>query len=289
MEGFPGSSPDEIARKLADWRDGRSEWRQGDCVLQPCDFFWQVDPRFPLTPAGRDAAAEDAEIATQAFSGAVVLTQTCDIVRSCEDRPFLEVAPLVEVELARFAEIKKGKQPGYLYLPALAEKRLVGDLSRPMTVEKSLVAGWERVPGWRRDQEGQNLSRAIVRRLERFAFPDDIVLMYGKWERRIKEKHGKTSSEGQALDRILEIRVEAAPCWDAASVEITFLCILPEDSDDLESEVVAQIPIWENLIEKPQRVVGVCFEVERLSTLTALRYLASARMDFDHLSARKVE
>ena len=156
-----------------------------------------------------------------------------------------------------------------------------------MTVEKSVVAGWERVPGWRHDQEGQNLSQAIVRRLERFAFPDDIVQMYRRWEHRIKDKHGKASPEGQLLDQILEIRVEATPCWDAPSVEITMICILPEDSGSLECEVIAQIPIWEGLLAKPPRVVGVCFEVERLSTLTAQRYLASARMDFEHLSAPK--
>lgn len=277
MEGFPGSSPEEIARRLADWREERCDWRQGDCVLQPTDFLW-------LAKAEVD---EGEEVAAQTFPGAVVLTQTCDIVRSCDARPFLEVAPLIEVEPPRLAEISKGKQPGYLYVPALAEMRLVGDLSRPMTVEKSVVAGWVRVPGWTSDQEGRDLSRAIVRRLERFAFPDDIVSMYDKWQRRIKEKHGKASPEGQVLLQLSEIRVEACPDWDAEEVDITFLCIVPEGSGDLEDQVLAQFPAWEALIEKPKRVARVEFDVERLSDLSALRYLASSRMDFDHLSARK--
>jgi len=287
MEGFPGSSPEEIARRLADWREERSDWRQGDCVLQPSDFLWLTDVHFPLTEAGKAAAEEEAEVAAQTFLGAVVLTQTCDIVRSCDERHFLEVAPLVEVEPPQLSEIRKGKQLGYLYVPALTEKRLVGDLSRPMTVEKSVVAGWERVPGWSSDQEGRDLSRAIVRRLERFAFPDDIVKMYGNWERKIKKVHGKASPEGQVLLQLSEIRVEACPGWDAEEVDITFLCIVPEECGELEDQVLAQFPAWEALIEKPKRVAKVEFDVERLSTLSALRYLASSRMDFDHLSARK--
>lgn len=36
-----------------------------------------------------------------------------------------------------------------------------------------------------------------------------------------------------------------------------------------------------------EAIASVDFDVERLSTLTAQRYLASTRIDFDHLSARK--
>ncbi len=287
MEEFPDSSSEKIEQRLADWREEQCEWRQGDCVIQSCDFLWLTDVRYPLTEAGRNAATEDAEVAAQTFPGAVVLTQTCDVVRSCDKRPFLEVAPLIVVEPNHLAEIKRGRQPGYLFLPALEERRLVGDLSRPMAVEKSVVAGWDRIPGWEHDHEALALSRAIVRRLERFAFPNDIVQMYGKWEQRIKKKHGKASPEGQLLDQILEIRVEADPGWEADSIAVTFLCILPEGNESLEKEVLAQFPEWEALIEKPQRVASVSLDVERLSTLTAQRYLASSRMDFDHLSARK--
>lgn len=287
MEEFPDTSSEDFHRRLADWREEKCEWRQGDCVLQPCDFLWLVDARAPLTDPGKDAVDEGADVATQGFPGAVVLTQTCDIVRSWEMRPYLEIAPLVEVPEDQFREIAKGRQPGYLHIPALESRRLVGDLSRPMCVEKSVVAGWKRVPGWSRDEEGLKLSSAIVRRLERFAFPNDIVEMYGRWERCVKKRHGKASPEGKLLDQIREIRVEANPHWDAECVEITFLCILPEDSGDLEERVLAQIPSWEAMLEKPGRVRNASFDVERLSTLTALRYLASARMDFDHLSARK--
>ncbi|MBK9577822.1 MAG: hypothetical protein IPO40_12155 [Fibrobacteres bacterium] len=286
MEEFPASTPEEIERRLADWREEKCAWRQGDCVLQPFDFLWLTDARNPLTEAGKGAVAGGADVAGQTFPGAVVLTQTCDIVRSWDKRPFLEVAPLIEVDAAQFEQIRKGKQPGYLFIPALSGSRLVGNLSQPMTVEKSVVAGWQRVPGWEFDQDGQNLSRSIIRRLERFAFPDDIVQMYDKWECRIKGKHGKASPEGQLLDRLLEIRVEAKPSWDAKAIEVTFLCIRPEDSKQIESQVIDQIPSWETMIEKPSRVTKVEFTVEPLSSLSALRYLSSARMDFDHLSAR---
>lgn len=283
MEDFPPSSFSEIERRLADWKAESCEWRQGDCVLQACDFFWQIDPRFPLTDESKEATSEDS-VAAQEFPGAVVLTQTCDIVRSWESKPFLEVAPLVEVEPASLEAIRKGRQPGYLFVPALIGDRLVGDLSRTMCVEKSVVAAWHRIPGWERDEDGQKLARDIVRRLERFAFPDDIVAMYRRWEGRIKDKHGRNTAEGKLLDALSEIRVEVSPNWGGRDLEITFLLILPEDRQGLEAQMDAQIPAWRDMLMKPTRVKSVSFVVERLSTLTAIRYLASARMDFDHLS-----
>lgn len=83
-----------------------SEWSQGDCTIG--DDFWFVtrfvrvafalrNPHRPLTPAAEDVAAET-DLAESAVSGFVVVTQTCDLVRSCADRPFLEISPLVEVD-----------------------------------------------------------------------------------------------------------------------------------------------------------------------------------------------
>ena len=48
----------------------------------------------PLTAAGKAAVVEGAENAETSVSGFAVLTQTCDLVRHCGDRPFAEVSPL---------------------------------------------------------------------------------------------------------------------------------------------------------------------------------------------------
>jgi hypothetical protein len=47
---------------------------------------------------GRVAAEADADLAKQQVLGLVVVTQSCDVVRSCTERPYVEVCPLVEVD-----------------------------------------------------------------------------------------------------------------------------------------------------------------------------------------------
>jgi hypothetical protein len=120
-----------------------SNWSQGDCTIgDDCWFVTRFDPQHPLTPSSKDVAAADADadLAESAVSGFVVVTQTCDLVRSCLDRPFLEISPLVKVDAERLTEIKRIKRPSYAYIAGVAARFLVADLDRVMTVEKAVVA-----------------------------------------------------------------------------------------------------------------------------------------------------
>ena len=77
-------------------------------------------------------------------AGVVILTQTCDIVRNCVKRPFIEAAPLVEVDEDNARQVERGYFPNYATIPALRSLRLVADLDRVLTFEKSIVANWVR-------------------------------------------------------------------------------------------------------------------------------------------------
>lgn len=44
-----------------------------------------------------------------------------------------------------------------------------------MTVEKAVVAQWERKEGCLNDQEIRDLGIALTRKRARFAFPDDFI------------------------------------------------------------------------------------------------------------------
>lgn len=79
-----------------------------------------------------------------------MVTQTCDIVRSCAERPFIEVAPLVEVNEQLLYEIKRCR-PQFAYISGISQLNLVVDLDRVMTVEKAVVASWQRQPGCHND------------------------------------------------------------------------------------------------------------------------------------------
>jgi len=128
-------------------------WRQGDCTLEPQWFVHRINPSLTLTAAGSAAAREGAELAEQQVNGLVVVSQTCDIVRACQERPYLEVCPLVRVSDEALHQIERGRKPAYAYLPQLADRRFVADLDRTMTVEKALVLSWSRTPGCASDTE----------------------------------------------------------------------------------------------------------------------------------------
>ena len=86
---------DDAGREQVD--EQLSAWRQGDCVIGEHWFLFRTNSECPLTGNAVAAVTEGAENAETAVRGFAVLTQTCDLVRHCVDRPFVEVSPFVEV------------------------------------------------------------------------------------------------------------------------------------------------------------------------------------------------
>lgn len=85
-------------------------WRQGDCVLGDHWFAYRIQSELPLTPEAENAAKEDVDLAEAAVRGFVVISQTCDVVRGCASRPFVEVCPLVVVEEGQLHQIHRGSE-----------------------------------------------------------------------------------------------------------------------------------------------------------------------------------
>lgn len=197
------------------------EWRQGDLALEEFWFVHVGDGAAPLTAAAAEASGGAQALTTEVL-GLVVLTQTCDIVRSCVTRPYVEVAPLVRVSEDDLRQVKRGRRPAHATLPALEKDLLVADLDRVMTVEKSMVASWRRTPGFTRDADGRAFAQALARKRVRFAFPDDFTLLAKKLQARLGDKHDKNTDEGRGLRALREIRVCASPSWNAPSTEIFF-------------------------------------------------------------------
>ena len=50
------------------------------------------------------------------------------------------------------------------YVPATVGKRLVAELDRTMTVEKAIVAGWTRIPGWETGDDLRDFARSLARK-----------------------------------------------------------------------------------------------------------------------------
>jgi len=72
-------------------------WRQGDCVVGEQWFVHRFAPTEPLTPESVELADGELDLVEVPVRGLVLLSQSCDVVRSAHQSPFLEVAPLVMV------------------------------------------------------------------------------------------------------------------------------------------------------------------------------------------------
>lgn len=204
-----------VGNKRDDWAKEvdtiLQEWCQGDYVLGEHWFVHRFNPQRSLTQDSENYAQEETDILESEVRGFVVVTQTCDIVRTCTSRPFIEVVPLVEVDEPSLREVQKSRRPQYAYIPGAAGLKLVADLDRVMTVEKPVLAEWERQSGCFNDEEIRALGQALARKRARFAFPDDFNEFAKKLQKRLKEKHDKQSDEGEALRALREIRVSAEP------------------------------------------------------------------------------
>jgi hypothetical protein len=262
-------------------------WRQGDCVLGEQWFALRFDPKHPLSFSAQTAATEGGDLAEEQVLGFVVVTQTCDIVRSCSERPFVEVCPLVEVDDSKLQEITRGRRPAYAFMPELANQRLVADLDRTMTVEKPVVAKWLRTPGWSSDDEARAFAQALARKRVRFAFPDDFTELAKKLQRRLVDKHEKNTEEGRGLRALREIRVQAIPSWDANSIELLFWFIRDDDDANFEGKNWAELlEEWLKLLPKSGRYVKIDGQVVTMNELTGADYVGSDPLDLDHLSSR---
>ena len=267
-------------------------WRQGDCILGEHWFVHRFSPTHPLTEEAAKIAADTAgsgvDLAESEVRGLMVASQSCDVVRSCSDRPFVEVCPLVELTEDVPKEVERGRRPQVAYVPGVALRRLAADLDRVMTVEKSIVATWERTPGCEDDPARRSLAAALARKRVRFAFPDDFAVVARKLQSRLGDKHDKNSDEGRGLRALREIRVRAAPSWGASGIDVFFWFIRNDDDADFGGKSWAKLlEDWLKLVPASGRFRSVDGLVITLEDLTARDYVESDPLDLDYLSTRE--
>ena len=273
-----------------------SEWRQGDVSChESIEFLHFADLDQPHSPPAlklfRQAGETEAQefgiqpILDKAIEGVVILTQTCDLIGSCRDRPYVEVAPLVKVPQQFAEEVRLGKRCGFAYVPCMEKNSLVADLDRIMTVEKAVLGMWSRIEGRITAREARDFRNAIGRKRSWFAFPDKFVEAMVDVRNHFRIKHSKQTDEGNHLRALREIRVDAKPSWNAPDVDITFWFIKDEDPTPC---------MWDSFIEQwiskfrssPGLRVGGC-EVRALSEMTAQEYVESDSFELDSLTIKR--
>ena len=256
-------------------------WRQGDLALDEKWFVQVGDGSSPLTDAAAQAGPGIQALTVECV-GLVVVSQTCDVVRTCTDRHFIEVSPLIRVQKDEAERAAKGYLPSRG--PIAVSLDLVADLDRTMTVEKAIVAAWKRTPGWTSDADIRRFAQALARKRKRFAFPDDLGRSVAKLRKRMLDRHGRNSDEGRAVTALVEIRVTAAPSWGSSS-EVFLTFVRPEATPLITDENWAEhLEGWLDLCEPTGSIKSIDGAVLPLSGMTAQEYVDSDPLDLDHLS-----
>jgi len=224
------------------------------------------------------------EMAAEDVVGWVILTQTCDVVRSCKFRPYIEVAPLVRVSEEILYGARRKRRFNFAYIPAAAPLGLAADLSRTMTVEKAVIAGLPRTPGWTKDKEIVEIADAFARKWRRFAFPDDFNVAVRDLLQHIKRRHDRQSRVGFHLRALAEIRVMASPSWDSDRVSLRLLFIISDEPADTDFDWPTFVGECNGMIDTSGRFTTREAVARKLDDLTAREYSLSQHLELDHLS-----
>lgn len=268
------------------------QWRQGDFFLSDDLFFIHLaDLACPLTSEANQIAAERSEAGeslevegiASTVCGYVVITQTCDIVRNCETRSYIELSPLVEVTPSVLKETRLLRRPALAFIPGASNENLVADLDRIITIEKSILRSYARISGCNDDSERRAFADALARHRTRPAFPDDFNKCMGPLRDHLKKIHRYEDAEGLLIQSIGEIRVSASPNWDTDKIEILVWFILLDQVAPPTRDISQYIDKWLSLFgtsEKYSLEAVVC----RLEEMKASEYVGSDRLDLDQLS-----
>jgi hypothetical protein len=244
-----------------------AKWEQGDIAAPPSGAS--------VTVPGSDSVEHLA-----------VLTQTCDIRRSVVERPFLSLAPIVQLDGANVALAARGRLPRFAPL-LLDGETVFADLDRIVTVHKQDMVEWHRTPGVAGTEERRRFANNCGRKFARAALPNDLASALDKFRRRVIKKHGKSSREGAALDLLEDIRVTGTPSWDASEIDV-FVLLCPASEEELDAfgagELEQFAESWLDLCVPHGAICSIEGSVIPLDQLSAREYVDSDPLDLGHLS-----
>lgn len=221
------------------------------------------------------------------MKGLVVVSQSCDIVRECSKSECVEVGPIVLIEDdSALEEIRKRRRTRYAYLPGLADRKLVADLERTMTVEKAVVAGWSRIAGCTTDRERATFAEALARKRRRFAFPDGFNAGLRRFRDRIKRAEGKATPEGLLIVALDEIRVQASPNWEGAKVTVFFWFLAEREKITDFDAARGIVQGWMSAVNLSGAFVLAepAFGIVEPQDMTVDQYQTSYALDYDDIS-----
>ena len=225
-----------------------SNWSQGD-VAGPMLWTWVTDAK-PVTPEGARLNSSGPAFVKTEPTEVVVVSQTCDIRRSCwradgKGRPFVQVSPLVHLTEPDLRVAAGGFIPRFAAVPG-AGNDAFADLDQCTTIEKGVLARTTtRTVGCPSESDRQGFARAVARQRGRHAFPDCVEESISKLRAYLRDKRNRAGATGDAVRAIDSIRASASPAFsdtDPFDLSLTFVIDplrLPAASVDEDDELSA--------------------------------------------------
>lgn len=283
------------------------EWRQGDVVLAydggPL-FGYQAARRYPLTEPARSGAVEgqategtdgsEAEegplmpVDLEPEHGFVVISQTCDVVRSVRKRPMVSLALLETVDDAKtYERVRRGYMPRLVAPPGLADRLLVANLDHLLCVEKGVLAvvpEERRVQGRGTDAERRGFAAGLARYFSRHPFPDDFNAAIAPVAEQIVAKHSKDTDLGKLLRAIREVRVDPdAAAGKPQDGEVMLLLLYDDPAEIAEHAERTLAPVLARFAPTGDfRSLG--YQLRAMGEISAAAYERSVPLDMEHLS-----
>src|SRR6266536_5042952 len=147
-------------------------------------------------------------------NGAVVISQTCDVVRSHRTHPTVQAAKLAQLEGVMEREAADERRPRYVAVPNegsgwFADLEVIG------TIDKLALVSLPRHEGVVGDKQIRRFAAAVGRRFSRFPFPDEVAQQIGALEADVRSRYGReTSPLGRVMQQVKHLRLEADPGWE---------------------------------------------------------------------------
>lgn len=300
------------------------DWRQGD-VLEgsglPLIYLADSDLLVADAP---DPEIQGLHVGERLIDRLIVITQTCDIVRRPEVRPFLHVAPIRTLDEAVARDARRGSTPRFVPFSDDFPNDFA-DLDLVTTIEKAAVYRCDRMRPFTDEQHRRDFGNRVARHFARPALPDDFNRAVAPFASAVRGKHDKENSTlGTIFRDLYSIRVASAWGDDrVATVHLLFdknaayfpvVGVEPpapsrglvewfnatdRTEADLASKIISTTSdvdrqwLWDRLMEawadrcsQQEHGYAISFEVHRLDELTALDWITSDALDLDYLSDR---
>jgi hypothetical protein len=156
--------------------------------------------------------------------GAVIVSQTCDVVQDRVD--YVHVARRVILPASNARQARSGRWIRYAALPALGDAHFA-DVSQISAVHKAVIVACERVPGLDTEEAVSKFGKAVGRNFSRFALPDAVSKWLAPLADSIQTKGGNlASAEGRLLDRVIQLRIQSVNGWAQPPYDLRLIVVV---------------------------------------------------------------